>query len=283
MTSRSLPGTPGLLDLPVEVRHVIYRHLFCHRPNPISLGPRYLEPTFEAPEQPDDDASDEPTFHVGLFRVNKAISRDALQFAYSGNSFQLMPDLRTFCGLGTTALASIKTLTVFNNCCSSSGHSRLVWKLLTEECTSLELLILQPSSHLFLRAIPYFKDFVTSISHDQIPPRLVVHLYIWDRHFSFDLPDRDYHRTLQDLSGRLKDDLYDDFMSPKELVMSMPRHVKQIELVLDVSPGAVRALDAFLQQSPDLHLTKLSGPVPYDGHRVGRQIRHCYVWDESTI
>jgi hypothetical protein len=236
-----------------------------------------------ASQQPDDETSDEPTFYVGLFLVNKTISRDALQFAYSANSFQLMPDLSAFCGLGDTALTSIKTLTVFNNCCCSTGHSRRVWELLSEKCMSLELLILQPSSHLFLQAIAHFKDFVTSIPAGQKAPRLVLDLYIWDRHFSFDFPDRDYQRTLQHLSGRLEEDRYDEFMGPKELVMSMPRHVKQIELVLDVSPGAVRALDAFLQQTSGPKLTKLNGPVPCNGHRVGRRLRHGYVWDEGTI
>lgn len=271
-----------LLDLPPEVRHQIYNYLFCHKPSPIALGHEVASSKWEA-WAVNDEPSD-PTFYTGLFRVNKAISHDALQFAYSTNSFRLNADLETFTKLGPTSLASIKALSVFNNVWSSSAYARRVWETLGERCSGLELLIVQPASHVLFRAIPYVKEFVASIPPGQERPELVLDLNVWDRHFSFDLPDREYRRSLEELKGAdtSVDDEWNEFMSPHRMIMRMPKHVKQIQFVLDVSLGAVQALDEVLKESTGLKFVRTKDPPTSGGHHLGgRRTRHCYVWTES--
>lgn len=277
MTSKR--NRTGFLDLPPEVRHEIYRHLFFNRPCPISLGSEQLNACLGALHA--NDEATQPTFHTEIFRVNKAISHDALRFAYSANSFRLTADLGSFCGLGDAALASIRTLAVFNNCWHVGRHSNIVWETLDQKCLGLELLIVQPTSHLLLQAIPYLKDFVASVPPGQSRPRLVLYLYVLDRHFSFDLPDQDYRRVLQQLKGEFGDGGRDGFMSPREMVMRMPKHVDQIDFVLDVSAGGVQALTEFLGDSSALHLVKMSEPPACSSYRVGSRTRHCYIWDEN--
>ncbi|KAI1626906.1 hypothetical protein EDD37DRAFT_237602 [Exophiala viscosa] len=264
-------------DLPPEIRHQIYTHLFCHKPSPIPLGPGILEPRFGLPGK--DDARDEqPTFYTALFRVNRRISRDALRFAYSVNSFQLTADLSCFFRLSQTALASIKTLTVFNNCWIEGRPSTKVWDILNQKCSSLETLAVQPSSHLLWQALPHLKEYAASLEQGRPRPRLVVDVYVWERHFSFDTAEHEYQRALQELNGATGAGGTRGFVSPVEMAMRLPRHVKQIDFVLDVNAGGVQALTEFLQISPDLPLVKVVEPLPCKNYRVGSRIRHCYVW-----
>jgi len=270
----------GILDLPPEVRHEIYKHLFCHKRLPISLGAELILPSHAPPFMRDDELA-EPTFYTEIFRLNKAISRDALQFAYGANTFRLVGDVTPFCSLGSTALASIKTLTIFNNSWLSGTKSGAVWNTLCTRCTGLELLIVRPSSHLLLGAIPYLKDFVASIPGGQNPPRIQLSLNLLDRHFSFDFPDREYRRALQELNCKFGDEERKG-LNPREAVMRMPKHVKQIDLVLDVSPDVVQALDEFLLSSPQHRLVKAKEPPEcVDHQRVGRRTGCLYIWEDG--
>ncbi|KIV85450.1 hypothetical protein PV11_01144 [Exophiala sideris] len=265
--------------LPPEIRHQIYTHLFCHKPAPIPLGPGILEPRFGLPGK--DDARDkQPTFYTAIFRVNKSISRDALRFAYSANSFQLTADLSCFFGLSQTALASIKSLTVFNNCWIEGRPSTKVWDILNQKCSSLETLAVQPSSHLLWQALPHLKEYVHSFPQGQPKPRLIIDVYVWDRHFSFDTAEHEYQRALQELNGGTGADGTQGFMRPGEIAIRLPKQVKQIDFVLDVNAGGVRALTEFLQSSSDLPLVKTTELLPCKNYRVGSRIRHCYVWLE---
>lgn len=293
MTSnRPAPGQRDLLDLPPEVRHQIYRHLFCHQPSPITLAREDALKQWAAFSPDAEPEVREPTFHTAIFRVNKAISRDALRYAYSANRFQLLSDLDTFCNLGATALASIKTLSVFNRCWSGSPPARAIWDTLSGSCPGLEFLIVRPASHVLFGAIPYLRDFIAAIPPDRARPTLVLELNVWERHFSFDFPDRDYRNAQNDLKhGPPADECTGSSSSPSlsssyTNIMRMPSHVKKISFVLDVSPAAMQALDDFLAESLDLHLVKLDKldevPLIEDHHREGRRTRHYYAWEESA-
>lgn len=269
-------------ELPPEIRHQVYTHLFCHKLSPIPLGPGLLEPRFGTSGiwQHGDASDEQPTFHTAIFRVNKAISQDALRFAYSANAFQLTADLSSFLRLSPTALASIKELTVFNNCWIEGSASTKIWDILNQKCSSLELLVVQPSSHLLWQALPHLKEYVASFPHARPKPRLVIDVYVWDRHFSFDPPEQEYQRALQELNGVTGSDGTHGFMSPREMAMRLPKHVRQIDFVLDVSAGGVRALTEFLQTSSHLPLVEMTEPLPCKNYRIGSRIRHCYIWHE---
>ncbi|KAJ9632814.1 uncharacterized protein PV06_02784 [Exophiala oligosperma] len=272
-------GSIGLLDLPLEVRHQIYKHLFCHRAWPIPLGPGSLAPL----QLQDKNDLAEPIFQTAIFRVNRAVGTDALRFAYSANNFQLPADLTTFCHLGDIALASIRTLTVHNNCWLVGEGSRRVWDIINHKCADLELLIVQPSTHLLWQAIPHLKEYVASFGNDTLSrPKLVLDLYVFDRHFSFDLPEREYHRALQELKGIVDSDYaWRGFVPVREIVSFLPKHVKRIDFVLDVSAGGVRALDEVLRDSSDLPLVKTALPSPGRDYRYGHRAQLCYIWKED--
>ncbi|KAL6245321.1 hypothetical protein RBB50_008096 [Rhinocladiella similis] len=268
----------GFLDLPTEVRHQVYKYLFCHRALPIPLGSGSLAPL----QLQDKIDLDEPVFHTALFRVNKDISADAIRFAYSANSFQLPSELASFCRLSSTALASIRSLTVYNNCWLVGREFQAVWDIINHRCSSLTLLVIQPSTHLLWQAIPQLKKYVAEFDGDKASrPKIVFHLYVFDRHFSLDLPEREYQRALQELKGAEGGhDGWYGFLRPREMIALLPRHVKQINCVLDVSAGGIRALDEAIRDSADLPLVKMSLPTPTKTFRHGCRAQLCYVWGE---
>ncbi|KIW71506.1 hypothetical protein PV04_03663, partial [Phialophora macrospora] len=276
------PRQLGLLDLPPEVRHEIYRQLFCHKPSPITLG---IQDFFTrwASFSPFDE-SQEPTFYTALFRVNKAISRDALQYAYSSNSFRFDKDIETFSTLGPIALASIKTLRVYKNAWLNSSYATAFWRTINQSCSGLECLTVEAASHVLLSAIPYLKDFMASIPARQAKPRLILDLAVFDRHFSFDFPDREYQSARQDLQENMGDRKGDSPPTHYTYVMRLPRHVKEIRFVLDTGPGAFLALDETLGEAADLFFVKSDdiAPVARDVFG-GRGKYHCFVWQETSV
>ncbi len=272
----------GLLDVPPEVRHEIYRQLFCNKPSPITLGFQdYLTKwaSFSLLDEPQ-----EPIFHAALFRVNKAISRDALEFAYSSNTFRLDKDIETFTKLGTIALASIRTLRVYKNAWLNGSYATAFWKTLNEACPRLELLVVEAPSHVLLRAIPYLKDFMASSPPGPTTLRLILNLTILDRHFSFDFPDREYQSALQDLRDDAEHEEERSARPQYAYVMRLPRHVKEIRFVLDVGPGAFRALDECLKGTTDLCFIKNNDIAPLAGDGIeGRGKRHCFIWRGNGV
>ncbi|EXJ63021.1 hypothetical protein A1O7_03465 [Cladophialophora yegresii CBS 114405] len=275
----------GLLGLPPEVRHEIYGQLFCHKPSPITLGVQDFFTRWASFQPSADEPQQEPTFYTAIFRVNKAISRDALQYAYSANSFRFDKDIATFSNLGTIALASIKTLRVYKNTWLNSSYATTFWQTINHYCSSLELLIVEAASHVLLSAMPYLKDFMASIPARQAKPRLILDLTVLDRHFSFDFPDREYQSARQDLEGNMADSNGANSPRPQyTYVMRLPRHVKEIRFVLDMGPGAFRALKGALEEATDLFFVKSDDipPVARDGIE-GRGIRHCFTWQETGV
>ena len=277
----SSPRALTLSDLPVEVRHEIYKHLFCHEPGPLSLASARNETTLLV--GPADEEPSPPTFYTSIFLVNKALSRDALQFAYSANSFTLTGDMTRFCSLGNIALNSMKSVRLYNNAFRPRDDARQMWHTLSHRCPNLELLVLEPSGHILVQAIPYLKDFLQTTAQDESQPDVLVDLYVLDRHFSFDLPDRDYRQALQALKKRVGPDSWDGFMKPKQVIMNLPKHVKQVHLIADVSPGVVRALDEVLEDDSKLRLVRMcESRFPATANqRVGRKTRFCYSWNSK--
>lgn len=275
------PKALSLYDLPIEVRHEIYKHLFCHELSPLSLA-SVRNATMLSVGPADEDASP-PTFYTSIFRVNKAISRDALQFAYSANSFTLTGDMTRFCLLGDIALTSMKSVRLYNNGFRPREDARQMWHTLNHRCPNLELLVLEPSGHILVQAIPYLKDFLQTRAQDEFRPDVLVDLYVLDRHFSFDFPDRDYRQALQSLKRRVGPDAWDGFLKPKQVIMNLPKHVKQIHLIADVSPGVVRALDEVLEDDSTLRLVRMSEALfpATANQRVGRMTRFCYSWNSK--
>ena len=275
----------SFIDLPPEVRRQIYSYLFCSSStsSPISLS--------ESPSQGfgsnwlSDESVPEPTptFTTSVFRLNKAISYDALHFAYSVNSFSLNGDLGPFSSLGTLALASIRHLTMFNNYwyISRSSGGQVLQQSLERKCTGLDLLTLECSSHLVQSSIPRLKAFLDSIPAGRSRPKLLLDLYVLDRHFSFDAPERDYQLSLgclRKISQALTAGA--EQRGASEAIMRLPRHPKQIDFVSDVGTGFVRALDDFLLQHPEHGFVKvLAPPQPSNGQRPGRLRRIWYVWE----
>ena len=271
----------GLLDLPPEVRHDIYRHLFCHKPTPITLGLQDSLPHWDHFYDSDSEEPPDPIFYTALFRVNKAISHDALQFAYASNSFRFDNEIETFCRLGVTALNSIRTLRVYKNAWLDSSYATAFWQTLNQSCGGLELLIIEAASHVLLGAIPRFKDFMASIPAGQSRPKLILDLTVLDRHFSFDIPEREYQSALEELHGSMKGP--GRTLSPAALqyksVMRLPRHVKEVRVVVDIGAGAFKALQEILGKSNNLGFVRSKdiASVACDGTE-GRGERHCFTW-----
>ena len=270
----------SLLELPVEVRYQIYSYLFCHKPSPITLG---IQDFFSkwALSSPFDEPQ-EPTFYTALFRVNKAVSRDAVRFAYSSNSFRFDKDIETFCRLGPIALASIKTLRVYKNAWLSSGYATGLWETLNRSCSGLELLVAEAASHVLQGAIPYLKDYMASIPAGCTKPRLILDLTVLERHFSFDFPDREYQSALQELHDNVEDRKWQQFNLQSTYVMRLPRQVKEIQFVVAIGPGAYRALHETLKEHPDLGFVESEDVASVAGDGMeGRGKRQCFIWQNG--
>ncbi|RVX69471.1 hypothetical protein B0A52_06535 [Exophiala mesophila] len=223
----------------------------------------------------------EAPFCTSLFRLNKAISNDALQFAYSANSFSLNGNLSRLQSLGVIALASIKRLTLFNNFWAISQEVLVqLRQLLDSRCTSLEVFTLETSAHFVVQSLPYLQDFLDEIPKESPRPKLVLDLYVLDRHFSFDAPEKDYRLSLLCLHKKsVHLGLVDPFPAA-ESVKQLPRRTKQITIVSDVGTGFIRALDEFLLEFPEHRFVKTQNPPSsLDVLRPGRSTRIWYIWE----
>jgi hypothetical protein len=261
----------GLMSLPTEVRHAIYKYLFCHKGSPVWLGTRYMDLKGMEPS--------EPTFHTQLFRVCKDISLDAISFAYSANEFVLRDSFPSFCGLGKAALGAITSLTVIHSSWTAAhAMEDASWNVIKTDCLRLKSLELDLHSDVLLDAIKYLGDFFGSLQQNQF---LTLDLYVWERHFSFvDNSDHEYTRSLHLLNGiHETSSSTPRFINPQERVMRLPSSARDIVLSADVNSGAIQALDNFLESNKQISLTKERQPLPKVGRRAcGRSARYCYVW-----
>ncbi|KAK5065208.1 hypothetical protein LTR84_001045 [Exophiala bonariae] len=280
---------PGLYDLPVEVRHQIYKHLFCHKPSPIEFAANSnaeleLWPDVWPTDGYSSSPAPPPTFYTDIFRVNKALSRDALQFAYSANSFLIANSMgmERFCRLGDIALASMKSICMYSIAFEWTERARQVWWVLNQRCTNLEVLKIEPSSFLAFATIPYLKDFINTCAEQGSQPDVLLDLYVLDRHFAFETPANDYRQAMRVLGKQLGQGAksWKGFVRPQRVITHVPKHVKQVYLAADVSAQAMLAFEEMLEDEPVFRFVRTSpdrfpsGGMP----RIGRNTRWCYRW-----
>jgi hypothetical protein len=271
---------PSLLDLPVEVRHQIYRYLFCIKWEPVLLGRQDPEKKLWLTEA-DELLELEPTFHAALFRVNETISYDALRFAYSSNAFRIGKDVKTFSKLGPIALGSIKSIRLYRNCWAIGSEVQDLWVNINQRCPNLEMVILEASPYVLLGAVPYVRHFIAATARSSSTPKMVLDMNILARHFSFDDPESEYHLLLNQLrwNGDGHVSRWDQSLT---YVMRLPRHVQEIRFVMDVGAGAFRAFQQILQEYPDIKFRQASD-IPRlqgnDNKSGGR--RSCFVWETT--
>jgi hypothetical protein len=263
---------PNLLDLPVEIRHGIYRHLFLHE-NPVAIGTRYIGLRFG------DDY--DPVFYTPFFRVSKRASYDAISYAYGKNQLVLKDTFKAFTSLSSIALAAIEHLTVVHSSWTAEHESEgQAWSCLKAKCTGLRDLEVELHSDLLLQTVRYLSELFRTLPRDHPRPSLKLDLYVWAGHFDFDGGNRDYSRSLQMLrGGHKKTPSTPNFADPKVRIQRLPSTATSIVLSADLNAATVQALDDFLDEHDEIPLIKTTEPISKTGRRsLGRTNRFCYTW-----
>lgn len=263
-----------LLDLPTEVRHSIYEYLFCDVQSPVWISRHYkLWPTDEV------DARDW-IFQTQVFRLCRKIHDDAVRFAYGFNVFKVQDDFATFARLGSTALSSIRHLTIVQGAWrAETADEDAAWQIVQQRCLSLEWLEVVLHADMLIPAIPYLGCFLEEAQRCGTSPNIGVDLHVWDRHFSFDFGNRDYIRAQELINGTHVDGPHNPkFISAEKRGMRLPTRAQEIVLTADVTSGTIRALDDYLASSNPGLLRKSSKNLPRKGYRAagGRSNRYWY-------
>lgn len=271
--SMDLNHDNAFLNLPIEVRHKVYRHLFCKQAEPVWIVAHYrvFKPLHMVMvSQPD------PIFETPLFRCCKRFHDDAVPFAYGANSFELRGDLSSFCTLNRLALSSIRNLSVTQERWTDSSQEEKTWQLIQQCCGSLEVLEIMINQDTLLSAIPIL-TVSRSISSSLLDlPKLALDLYVWDRHFQFDPFIRDLARS-RDILQRSESREHLEHIIRKRL-LRLPDRLQMAVLVADVTEGAVSAIDNHLGSMISLYCSKSSRDPPRFGPRAagGRSKRFWY-------
>ena len=110
-------------------------------------------------------------------------------------------------------------------------------------------------------------------------PTVILDLYVWLRHFTFEPAARDFERSMKLLSGTNPISQHTPrFIDPQERIKKLPTSPKDIVLSADVSQGSIEALDTFLCSMDHLQIVKSEQPIPSQGRRAnGRSVRYCYT------
>lgn len=268
--------TPNLLDLPVEIRHGIYRHLYLH-PFPIYIGTGSVGFGFG-----DDHDS---VFCTPFFRVSKRAHLDAISYAYGKNQLVLKDAFKVFTSLSSTALAAIEHLTVVH-CSWTAEHDSegQAWNCLKANCSGLKDLELELHSDLLLQTVRHLREFFAAIPPNRPRPSLVLDVYVWARHLDFDGGNHDYTRSLQMLrGGHKKSPSTTHFVDPKIRIRRLPSNATSIVLSADLDAATVHALDEFLDDNDDIPLVKTTKLISKNSMRsIGRTNRFCYTWRDSS-
>ena len=268
--------TPNLLDLPVEIRHKIYSHLFLHA-YPIAIGTTYTGLQYAG--------ENDPIFCTPLFRVSKKVHLDTISYAYGKNQLILKDTFKAFTSLSSIALAAIEHLTIVHSSWTAEHESESqAWDCLKAKCSGLRYLEVELHSDLLLQAVQHLHLLFASIPQGGSRPALVLELYVWARHFDFDGGNRDYSRSLQMLrGGHKKTPSTPYFVEPKARVQRLPKSARNIVLSTDLNAATVQALDDFLDDRDDILLVKTTEPMSKTGRRsIGRTDRFCYTWTDTA-
>jgi hypothetical protein len=262
------------LSLPVEVRHKIYSYLFQTYSGPIWLVLHYqvfrpLYTTATTTQQSD------PVFATSLFRCCRALHQDAITFAYRHNSFELRGDLSAFCGLGEKAWAAIRALSLTAGPRKLEQQELQALSVIQRHCTGIEdyEIILQQESMLAL--LPFLDNIPHAAGQTEHSPCVILDLYLWDRHFSFDPVYRDVAWSESVIEQNLAD--ADDSRGKRRSLL-LPGPATTIYLTADVTAGAIQAIDAYLPSRYGPRCTKEQKALPLHGHRaVGGRTRYWYT------
>jgi hypothetical protein len=268
--------TPNLLDLPVEIRHGIYCHLYLHE-FPVSVGTRYIGLRFG------DDY--DPVFCTPFFRVSKRAHLDAISYAYGKNKLVLKDTFKAFTSLSSIALAAIEHLTVVHSSWTAEHESEgQAWNCLKANCSGLKDLEVELHSDLLLQTVRHLHELFTTIPPNGPRPSLILDIYVWERHFDFDGGNHDYSRSLQMLrGGHKKSPSAPHFVDPKIRIKRLPTNATSIVLSADLNAATVQALDDFLDDNDEIPLAKTTEPISKTSKRsIGRTSRFCYTWRDLS-
>ena len=259
-----------LLDLPTEVRHRIFEYLFCANPVQLWMTSHYKAPSLGIATTPD------PIFQTQVFRLCTKMYRDAIMFAYSTNEIMIRDDFSAFWNLGAAALASIRHLTVMQVAWRPETKVEdRVWMIIQQHCINIARLHVALPDENLLPVVPYLKLLSSS-------QKLYLDLSVWDRHFTFDPVLREHARAKRLIEeGHSAGSNTPAFCTPKQRVMRLPTHAREIILSADLTEGSIRGLDEFLasQDRPFL----LKSPASATSHQFqsvpGRSHRYLYQLD----
>ena len=260
---------PSLTSLPTEVRHRIYRELFCRGQQPLVLARR--RPGLPGVER-------HSVFYTAFFRVNRQLHDDAVTFAYSFNSFQVRQDFDVLCGLSHKARSSIRHLTVYPTMwCSERNKEAEMWTGMAQ-FTSLQRVEIWLHSETLYPAIPYLHELRQVLSERKQRPYIALELCVWEKHLSFDHSlDHERNRKLILQGYAEPKEEYTTAISPRQRILRLPTHAAQIVLTGDISATAAKALDEYLMSLDRCLLTKSVMPLPKDAVRYnGRSQRLWY-------
>ncbi|RMZ86221.1 hypothetical protein DV737_g153, partial [Chaetothyriales sp. CBS 132003] len=260
-----------LLNLPVEVRHKIYRYLFCTDDGSVWLVSHYklFQPLYSVTTPRAD-----PTFEAQLFRCCKALHRDTIAFAYQVNKFELRGDLSAFTGLNPFALSCIRSLSITQVGWKCGQQDSKAWNLILSDCHNLDQFEIVVQQDTLLASVPFLLRFLNQATA-QIS-RLALDVSIWDPHFSFDRPYRDLARSESIIKQSAADP--DGSSATQNQISRLPWQARAITLTADITAGAVQALDAYFASVATVSVTKKVGERPHFGHRevAGRSTRVVY-------
>lgn len=260
------------MALPAEVRHRIYRHLLRPSTQPIWLNKHVpiqalLGP--DAPYEPD------PVFQTQVFRLNKQIHDDSIMFAYGVNEFQVRERFEVFCGLSRNTAASIRSLKIVPSMWrGESAKEQEMWEKL-KECTNLERLEVYFHADILLPAARHLNELRQQIQDQRVEPLIVLDLCEWERHMTFDFDRDEYDRACRSLrEGGATDSAVD----PKQRIVRLPLHARQISLAADVSSAALRAFQEYLDTAGSPPLVRSVKELPQGGTRSigGRAQRYWF-------
>jgi hypothetical protein len=257
------------LTLPIEIRHRIYRQLFCNHSGPLQLT-RRRSPVSSF-------GRTEISFQTSLFCVNKQLYKDAATFAYGNNVFHIRDDFDILRLLGPVVRSSLRDLTIVPTMWGEETWAEIeMWEILGD-CSSLDRVRIWMHTERLFPAIHHLRELQERCDSLQNPPAVALDLGVWEKHLTFDLDGPDYQRS-RDLLWRGEGDISSappTRLTPREQLQRLPLHGGSITITSDVSPASARALDDHLTLVEPPFLVKSTLPTAGPGYH-GRSERLCY-------
>lgn len=264
----------SLMSLPAEVRHQIYRELFCWQQQPLLLSrQRQCPSTF---------GGTEPTFCTALFRASRQLYQDAVSYAYGNNAFLIRQDFDILKGFGQLVRRSIRYMTIYPTLWGEESQGEIeVWDQMVDFIALEEVKIWIHLERLF-PAIPYLDDLRTHCALQALFPSVALDLRVWEGHLSFEMDrvDHDRSRRLIEEGADSQSVAPPPRLHPRQQIMRLPVHAKRVVIVSDISAASARALDQYLTASGVPLLNKAI--ISFTGQEhIGRSQRLWYQLELS--